>query len=117
MTKALSRQLSFICTFVFGSRYDINDPELHRVLKYTDQFAQGLRAGNLVDYFPWMRFFPNKGEIIDTIQFGISVGICAFSPTRLVHNVYSSTKGACIKTSAQKQRAKIRILSSKNRLE
>lgn len=54
--------VNIVCSVVFGAHYDINDPEFHRVVKYTDQFARGFRAGNLVDYFPWMRFFPNKGN-------------------------------------------------------
>ncbi|KAK3755591.1 hypothetical protein QZH41_017586, partial [Actinostola sp. cb2023] len=37
--------VNIICSFVFGSRYDMNDPEFHRVVMYTDQFAQAFRAG------------------------------------------------------------------------
>lgn len=55
--------LNIICSFVFGSRYEIDDPEFHSIVRYTDRFSQGFRAGNLVDYFPWLRFFPNKGNI------------------------------------------------------
>lgn len=52
--------INIICAFVFGSRYDLENPEFYTILKYNEQFVQGFRAGNLVDYFPWLRFFPNK---------------------------------------------------------
>ncbi|EDO48191.1 predicted protein [Nematostella vectensis] len=53
--------LNIICSFVFGSRYDMDDPEFHTVVDYTEQFVQGFRAASLVDYFPWLRHLPNKG--------------------------------------------------------
>lgn len=53
--------INIICAFVFGSSYDLNDPEFHTILRYNEQFVQGFRAGNLVDYFPFLRHFPSKG--------------------------------------------------------
>ena len=53
--------INIICAFVFGSRYDLDDPEFYTILRYNQQFVQGFRAGNLVDYFPWLRHFPCKG--------------------------------------------------------
>lgn len=53
--------INIICAFVFGSRYDLDDPEFYTILHYNEQFVQGFRAGNLVDYFPWLRHFPSKG--------------------------------------------------------
>lgn len=53
--------INIICAFVFGSRYDLNDPEFYTILRYNQQFVQGFRAGNLVDYFPFLRHFPSKG--------------------------------------------------------
>lgn len=53
--------INIICAFVFGSRYDLENPDFHTILNYNQQFVQGFRAGNLVDYFPWLRHFPSKG--------------------------------------------------------
>ncbi|XP_015779092.1 PREDICTED: steroid 17-alpha-hydroxylase/17,20 lyase-like isoform X1 [Acropora digitifera] len=53
--------INIICAFVFGSRYDLENPEFRTILNYNEQFVQGFRAGNLVDYFPWLRHFPSKG--------------------------------------------------------
>ena len=53
--------LNVICSFVFGERYELEDPEFETIVKYNEQFVQGFRAGNLVDFFPWLRYFPNKG--------------------------------------------------------
>lgn len=53
--------INIICAFVFGSRYDLADPEFFTILRYNHQFVQGFRAGNLVDYFPFLRHFPSKG--------------------------------------------------------
>lgn len=53
--------INIICAFVFGSRYDMENPEFRTILRYNQQFVQGFRAGNLVDYFPWLRHFPSKG--------------------------------------------------------
>lgn len=53
--------INIICAFVFGSRYDLDDPEFYTILRYNHQFVQGFRAGNLVDYFPFLRHFPSKG--------------------------------------------------------
>ena len=53
--------INIICAFVFGSRYDLDDPEFYTILRYNQQFVQGFRAGNLVDYFPFLRHFPSKG--------------------------------------------------------
>ena len=52
---------NIICAFVFGSRYDQENPEFHTIQRYTHRFVQGFRAGNLVDYFPWLRHFPSRG--------------------------------------------------------
>lgn len=53
--------INVICAFVFGSRYNLEDPEFNTILRYMEQVVQGFRAGNLVDFFPWMRHFPTKG--------------------------------------------------------
>ena len=33
--------INVICAFVFGSRYDMEDPEFHTVLRYNQQFCAG----------------------------------------------------------------------------
>ena len=53
--------LNVICSFVFGKRYEMDDPEFETIMRYNEQFVKGFRSGSLIDFFPWLRHFPNKG--------------------------------------------------------
>ncbi|XP_048827729.1 steroid 17-alpha-hydroxylase/17,20 lyase [Brienomyrus brachyistius] len=49
-----------VCTLVFSSTYQPQDPELHRVMEYNRGIVQTIARGGLVDIFPWLKIFPNK---------------------------------------------------------
>ena len=49
-----------ICTMVFGSRYELNDPEFLKVVEITKGIVAMLGSGSVVDVFPWLKFFPFK---------------------------------------------------------
>lgn len=50
--------MNVICSLVYGQRYDIHDPEFERIVDYNDKFIEIFASYNLVDQFPWLRFFP-----------------------------------------------------------
>ena len=49
-----------VCTLVFGSRYELNDPEFSKFVEITNEIFEMLGSGSVVDIFPWLRFFPFK---------------------------------------------------------
>ena len=49
-----------ICTMVFGSRYELDDPEFSKVIEITHEIFAMLGSGSIVDVFPWLNFFPFK---------------------------------------------------------
>ena len=52
--------MNVICALVFGSRYELNDPEFARFVEMTNRIVTMLASGSVVDMFPWLRFFPFK---------------------------------------------------------
>jgi len=52
--------MNVICALVFGSRYELDDPEFSRFLEMTNGIAKMVASGSVVDVFPWLRFFPFK---------------------------------------------------------
>ena len=50
--------LNVICALVFGSRYELNDPEFARVVEMTNGIVTVFASGSVVDVFPWLRFLP-----------------------------------------------------------
>ena len=49
-----------ICTMVFGSRYELDDPEFLKMIEITNAIIAVLGSGSIVDVFPWLKFFPFK---------------------------------------------------------
>ena len=49
-----------ICTIVFGSRYELDDPEFLKVIEITNGIFAMFGSGSIVDVFPWLKFFPFK---------------------------------------------------------
>ncbi len=52
--------MNVICALVFGSRYELNDPEFTKFMEITSTMASGVAAGSIVDVFPWLKFIPFK---------------------------------------------------------
>ncbi|KAL9961429.1 hypothetical protein ACROYT_G030367 [Oculina patagonica] len=52
--------MNVICALVFGSRYELNDPEFTRFMEVTHTIVSMLAAGSIVDVFPWLKFIPFK---------------------------------------------------------
>ena len=49
-----------ICALVFGSRYELDDPEFTKFMEINDTILNTLAAGSVVDMFSWLRFIPFK---------------------------------------------------------
>ena len=49
-----------ICSLVFGSRYELDDPEFTALLKIHNGIWKMLASGSVVDAFPWLSFLPFK---------------------------------------------------------
>ena len=49
-----------ICALVFGSRYELDDPEFTKFLSITEALATMVAAGSIVDVFPWLNCIPFK---------------------------------------------------------
>ena len=49
-----------ICTLVFSSRYDLDDPEYTTFMDIINTIATIVAAGSIVDVFPWLSFIPFK---------------------------------------------------------
>jgi len=52
--------MNVICALVFGSRYELDDPEFTNFMEITNAVASVVAAGSVVDLFPWLRFIPFK---------------------------------------------------------
>ena len=52
--------MNVICALVFGSRYELDDPEFVKFMEITDTMASMVAAGCIVDVFPWLSFIPFK---------------------------------------------------------
>ncbi|KAJ7319205.1 hypothetical protein OS493_036368 [Desmophyllum pertusum] len=46
-----------ICALVFGSRYELDDPEFTKVTEITEGIVKMIASGSVVDALPWLRFF------------------------------------------------------------
>lgn len=49
-----------MCALVFGSRYELDDPEFTNFLGIMHAIENTVAAGSIVDIFPWLRFYPFK---------------------------------------------------------
>ena len=49
-----------ICALVFGSRYELDDPEFTKFVEITNAVVRILAVGSVVDVFPWLGFIPFK---------------------------------------------------------
>ena len=52
--------MNVICALVFGSRYELDDPEFTKFLEINDTILALLAVGSVVDVFPWLGFIPFK---------------------------------------------------------
>ena len=52
--------MNVICALVFGSRYELDDPEFKKFLYISLTSANLVAAGSIVDVFPWLSFIPFK---------------------------------------------------------
>ena len=52
--------MNVICALVFGSRYELDDPEFTKFMEINDTILNMLASGSVVDVFPWLRFIPLK---------------------------------------------------------
>ena len=52
--------MNVICALVFGSRYELDDPEFTKFMEITNAIASVVAAGSVVDVFPWLKFIPFK---------------------------------------------------------
>ncbi|XP_039094176.1 cytochrome P450 1A1 [Hyaena hyaena] len=49
-----------ICAMCFGRRYDHDDQELLSLVNLSNEFGDGAASGNPVDFFPILRYLPNR---------------------------------------------------------
>ena len=59
-SSAANTVMNVICAIVFGSRYDINDPEFQTVIEYNTLLAQGFGNTDAIAFLPWLRYLPIK---------------------------------------------------------
>lgn len=52
--------MNVICALVFGSRYELYDPEFTKLLDMLHTMATIVSCGSVVDVFPWLSFIPLK---------------------------------------------------------
>ena len=52
--------MNVICALVFGSRYELDDPEFTKFMEINDTITSMVSAGSVVDVFPWLGFIPFK---------------------------------------------------------
>lgn len=50
--------LNVICAVVYGERYELEDEEFRKIIKYNDHFARLFRGFNILEMLPWLRHFP-----------------------------------------------------------
>ena len=56
--------MNVVCALVFGSRYELDDPEFSRFDEITDKLFKMLGSGSVTDVFPWLKVFPFKSVTI-----------------------------------------------------
>ena len=56
--------MNVVCALVFGSRYELDDPEFSRLDKIRSTIFKMLGSGSVTDVFPWLKFFPFKSITI-----------------------------------------------------
>ncbi|XP_048407379.1 steroid 17-alpha-hydroxylase/17,20 lyase isoform X2 [Stegostoma tigrinum] len=49
-----------ICMLCFNSKYEKDDPEFQKMLKYSQGIVNTVGKDSLVDIFPWLQLFPNE---------------------------------------------------------
>ncbi len=60
-SKTLKLSVSNImCSFILGTRHELDDPRLIEFLEMSDDFSTAAGAGNPVDFMPWLRYLPNR---------------------------------------------------------
>ena len=47
-----------MCALVFGSRYELDDPEFTKLIEITNTVVGLLATGSIVDVFSWLKFLP-----------------------------------------------------------
>ena len=50
--------LNVICAVVYGQRYELEDEEFQRIIKYNDHFVRLFKGFNILEMLPWLRHFP-----------------------------------------------------------
>ena len=63
--------MNIICGIVFGKRYDLNDPEFHKVVEFNNVFVKSLAPENVVDAFPLLRFLPFEEQNIKRLRVAV----------------------------------------------
>ncbi|KAJ8049055.1 Steroid 17-alpha-hydroxylase/17,20 lyase [Holothuria leucospilota] len=64
--------INIVSTICFGKRYEFDDPDLQRWLKYNHDIFDVLGSGITADYIPILRYIPTRGvkrlkEIVDEL--------------------------------------------------
>ena len=50
--------LNVICSVVYGQRYELEDEEFQRIIKYNNHFVKLFKGFNILEMLPWLRHFP-----------------------------------------------------------
>lgn len=50
--------LNVICAVVYGQRYELEDEEFQRIIKYNNHFVKLFKGFNILEMLPWLRHFP-----------------------------------------------------------
>lgn len=50
--------LNVICAVVYGQRYELEDEEFKRIIKYNSHFVRLFKGFNILEMLPWLRYFP-----------------------------------------------------------
>ncbi|XP_019358289.1 PREDICTED: steroid 17-alpha-hydroxylase/17,20 lyase [Gavialis gangeticus] len=62
MAPELTRAVTnVVCSLCFNSSYRRGDPEFETMLQYSQGIVDTVGKESLVDIFPWLQYFPNKG--------------------------------------------------------
>ncbi|XP_072039164.1 cytochrome P450 1A1-like [Amphiura filiformis] len=51
---------NIMCSFILGTRHELDDPKLLGFLEMSDDFNTAAGAGNPVDFMPWLRYLPSR---------------------------------------------------------